>query len=217
MLIQKKLTAEGALIGIWHIVESENQLLSLFQQPERWTHQMEAITHSGKRCEKLAVRALLNELTGEEKSIDYHPNGQPYLSDQSFNISISHTKNYACIILHPTQKVGIDIEANTPRAAQIQQRFLSPDEYHLANQTSGFVVPLLLWTAKEALYKLISNPDLDFVNHIKVTDIKMDKQLMTVLIKGINQPFTLFFTIYSDFVLTYVCATAETQLRIICN
>ncbi len=212
MLIQKKSTVDGALIGIWHIVETENQLLSLFQQPERWTQQMAAITHPGKRCEKLAVRALLNELTGKEKSIDYHPNGQPYLSDQSFNISISHTKNYACIILHPTQKVGIDIEAKTPRAAQIQQRFLSPEECLLANQTSGFVVPLLLWTAKEALYKLISDPALDFANHIQVTDIKLNEQIITASIKAINQPFTLFFTIDPDFVLTYVCATIETTI-----
>jgi phosphopantetheinyl transferase len=172
---------------------------------------MEAITHQGKRCEKLAVRALLNELAGKEKLIDYHPNGQPFLSDQSFNISISHTKNYACIILHPTQKVGIDIEAKTPRAAQIQQRFLSSDEYRLANQTPGFVVPLLLWTAKEALYKLISDPALDFANHIQVTGIKMDEQIMTASIKTINQSFTLFFTIDPDFVLTYVCATVETD------
>jgi phosphopantetheinyl transferase len=211
MLIQKKSTAEGALIGIWHIVETENQLLSLFQKPERWTQQMAAITHPGKRCEKLAVRALLNELTGNEKSIDYYPNGQPYLSDQSFNISISHTKNYACIILHPTQKVGIDIEAKSPRAAQIQQRFLSPDEYLLVNQTSGFVVPLLLWTAKEALYKLASNLTLDFVNHIQVTDINWNEQIMTASITSIDHPFTLFFTIDPDFVLTYICASIENK------
>jgi phosphopantetheinyl transferase len=211
MLIQKKSTAEGALIGIWHIVETENQLLSLFQKPERWTQQMAAITHPCKRCEKLAVRALLNELTGNEKSIDYYPNGQPYLSDQSFNISISHTKNYACIILHPTQKVGIDIEAKSPRAAQIQQRFLSPDEYLLVNQTSGFVVPLLLWTAKEALYKLASNLTLDFVNHIQVTDINWNEQIMTASITSIDHPFTLFFTIDPDFVLTYICASIENK------
>ncbi len=210
MLIQKKSTAEGALIGIWHIVETETQLLSLFKQPERCMHQIAAISHAEKRCEKLAVRALLNELTEEEKSIDYHPNGQPYLSDHSFNISISHTKHYVCIILHPTQEVGIDIESKTPRAAQIQERFLSPDEYLLANQTSGFVVPLLLWTAKEAAYKLISDAALDFVNQIKVTNIKMDEQIITASIATIDQPITLFFTIDSDFVLTYVCATLKT-------
>ena len=211
MLIQKKSTAEGALIGIWHIVETENQLLSFLKHPEKWIHEISPITHSEKRCEKLAVRVLLNELTGEEKSIDYHPNGQPYLSDHSFNISISHTKNYACIILHSTQAVGIDIEIKTPRAAQIQQRFLSPDEYLLANQTPGFVVPLLLWTAKEALYKLISDPALDFVNQIQVTNIKISEQIITASIATIDQPITLFFTIDPDFVLTYVCTTIETQ------
>lgn len=211
MLIQKKSTAEGALIGIWHIVETENQLLSLFKHPEKWMHQISAISHAEKRCEKLAVRALLNEMTGEEKLIEYLPNGKPYLPDQSFNISISHTKNYACIILHPNQIVGIDIEAKTPRAARIQQRFLSPVEYALSNQTPGFVVPLLFWTAKEALYKLISDPALDFVNQIQVTNIKMNEQTITASIATIDQPITLFFTIDSDFVLTYVCATTDTK------
>lgn len=211
MLTEKQTTAEGAIIGIWHIVETENQLLSLFEQPEKLIQQMIPISNVEKRREKLAVRALLRELTGEASWIDYHPSGQPYLSNHNFNISISHTKNYACIILHPTRSVGIDIEANTPRAASIQQRFLSTDEYALANQTAGFVVPLLFWTAKEALYKLISDPSLDFVNQIQVTDIKMNEQIITASITSIDHPIKLFFVIKPDYVLTYVCSSTTTK------
>jgi 4'-phosphopantetheinyl transferase EntD len=214
MLIERKTTAEGVIIGIWHIVETENQLLSLFEQPERLKQQIAAISNTEKRCEKLAVRALLHDLTGDEKSIGYLPDGKPYLPDGSFNISISHTKNYACVILHSTQIVGIDIEAKTPRAARIQQRFLSPAEFALSNQTPGFVVPLLFWTAKEALYKLASNPALDFVSHIQVIDINWNDQIMTASIASIDHPFKLFFTIEPDYVLSYVCSsTGATEIH----
>jgi len=209
MLIERKTTADGAIIGIWHIVETENQLLSLFKQPDKLQHQMAAISNTEKRCEKLAVRALLHDLTGEEKLIGYLSDGKPYLSDGSFYISISHTKHYACIILHSIQIVGIDIEAKTSRAARIQQRFLSPAEYTISNQTSGFVVPLLFWTAKEALFKLVSNPALDFINHIQVTDINWNEQIITASIASIDHPFKLFFTIEPDYVLSHVCASTE--------
>lgn len=209
MIIQKKWTHEKALIGIWHITETEDQLLSLHNDPVKWVNELHTISHSGRRCEKLAVRALLRELTGADHTIRYDENGKPYLEDRSFNISISHTTRYACIILHPDMAVAIDIEANTPRAAKIQQRFLSPSELKLTNHSPGFVVPLLLWTAKEALYKLISNPSVDFVHHLQITDIKMNQQEMKGCVKDTGTSFTLHFNIEPNFVLTYVCSNVE--------
>lgn len=204
MLIRQKQLSNGALIGIWQITETEDQLLSLFDQPDDVHKVLEGISNVSKRCEKLAVRALLKLLLGNEKSILYNEAGKPFLEDKSYNISISHTDGYATIMAHPFLEVGIDIELLSPRAAQLQQRFLSSSELQLIHKTDDFVVPLLLWTAKEALYKFVSNSEIEFVEHIKIIAIDQKKQQMKGLVFGMEHPLTLFYEINKTYVLTYV-------------
>lgn len=206
MLIQQKQLPNGSLIGIWQIAETEDQLLAMFHSPTAMLKVNESISNKHKRCEKLAVRALLNQLLGSEKTIVYNEFGKPFLEDNSYKISISHTNGYATVMLHPFLEVGIDIEIVSPRAAQLQQRFLSPAEIHLIHQKDDFVVPLLLWTAKEALYKWASTPDIEFVEQIKIIHIDQKKHQMKGLVHGMSEPLTLSFEINESYILTYVIA-----------
>ena len=113
MLIRAEhIDSEGKL-GVWEITETAQELLAFF--PE--TLRERAAKHiSGMRSEKrilewLAVRLMLFQLSNEEKIVHHHRNGQPYLTDNSLHISISHTQNYAAILLHPSRTA---IEFITP-------------------------------------------------------------------------------------------------------
>lgn len=64
----------------------------------------------------------------EDKQIGYSSEGKPFLTDDSFFISISHTKGYVAVILNPKTPVGIDIEQYGKRVHKVFDRFIRPDE-----------------------------------------------------------------------------------------
>jgi phosphopantetheinyl transferase len=204
MLLEQKTSADGTLIGIWKIEETEEQLLQLFDGKESVLQQIEQVSNPVKRCEKLAVRALLKTLTGEEKRIIYMPSGKPALSDRSFNISISHTKGYAVIALNKNRITGVDIEAISNRACRINHRFMSIKEREALDKSNEAVVSLLNWSAKETVYKLMSKEGVDFQKEIFIAPFAInDSRLLATESHTLDRKeFTLYFEVTRDYVLT---------------
>jgi 4'-phosphopantetheinyl transferase len=204
MLLEQKTSADGTLIGIWKIEETEEELLLLFDGKETVLHQIEPVSNPVKRCEKLAVRALLKTLTGYEKRIIYMPSGKPALSDRSFNISISHTKGYAAIALNKHKIVGLDIEAISNRACRINHRFMSIKEREALDKSNEAVVSLLNWSAKETVYKLMSKEGVDFQKEIFIAPFAIDDNqlLATESHTDANKQFIIYFEVTARYVLT---------------
>lgn len=204
MLLEQTTSAHGTQIGIWKIEEPEEEFLQLFDDKESVLRQIEQVSNPVKRCEKLAVRALLKTLTGEEKRIIYMPSGKPALSDRSFNISISHTKGYAAVALNRHKKTGIDIEAVSNRACRINHRFMSIKEREALDKSNEAVVSLLNWSAKETVYKLMSKEGVDFQKEIFIAPFAIeDNQLLaTESHTADRQEFRLYFEVTRDYVLT---------------
>ncbi len=111
--------------------------------------------------EKLAVRLLIQDLCGEVQ-ITHNADGKPLLADNSQNISISHTKDFVAIFIHPTASVGIDIEQRSARSARLCERFLTKDEMPTNSPIEPYAE--LCWCAKEAIYKMMSEASIvDFM------------------------------------------------------
>lgn len=168
--------------AVWQMVESEEQLCSLCSSdcsPCKYTHE-------ARRREYYAVRALLAAVLGKEKTIAYLPSGHPYLTDHSYNISISHTKGFCALAWHAGHPVGVDIEMLSPRVSRVAHRFVSPAEQILVENhfpqdvTRG---QLLLWSAKEAAYKLVDRPATDFLRDIIVDGNTLDPDTQTCRIR----------------------------------
>ena len=79
--------------------------------------------------EWLSIRVILQILTNDNKTVKHTSQGQPYLSDNSYQISISHSRDYAVVLLHKHKKVGVDIENYSNRILKIEKRFISSDEF----------------------------------------------------------------------------------------
>lgn len=97
-----------------------------------------------------------------DKSIGDCMNNSPY-------ISISHTRNYAAVALSELP-VGLDIEQRTERVLKVRSRFVSPLEekdFVSSSALRQLNALLLLWSAKETMYKLLDNPELDFVQNLE--------------------------------------------------
>ena len=156
---------ESSIIGVWEISES---LSELEKHPLLTSYIEESLSFKSKRRRRewLAVRLLLVSLLDEVKEIAYLPSGNPYLVDQSYFISISHTRGYAAVILHKTKRVSIDIEYHSERVLGIVPRFVRDDEKFYA--TSDNCTPLLIWSAKEVLFKLLDDTGVDFKKHLRI-------------------------------------------------
>jgi len=168
MLLHKKNISNGAIIACWKVEESVEELLLMLGNDKELTQQIAQFGSEKRKLEFLATRVLLNVVLDDEKKIAYFPSGAPYLTDKSFNISIAHTGIYVTIILHPTKKVGIDIEKISDKAVRVKHKFLSEDEINFVENSSEKTHLTLLWCAKEALYKIIDNEIIDFVADLRV-------------------------------------------------
>lgn len=156
------------LLGIWKSDEPTEQLLASLEHKEEYEERLAAFSEKRKH-EWLAVRVLLKALCGEEKEIAYEPSGRPYLKDGSRYISISHTRGYVAVALHPSHEVGVDIEQYGPRVKNVASRFIRPDEEPTIAQGGDEIYSLLLhWSAKETLFKLMGVDEVDFIRHLHI-------------------------------------------------
>lgn len=166
MLIYKEENS-GCTWGIWKMEEDPGILLSQLDNKQDLVDFLQVVTSPVRILERIAVRVLLKTLLGEEKTINYYPNGKPYIEDQSINISISHTKDYVAVILSQSPLLGIDIEYISDRVKRIRSRFISDLEY--IDPENEVTHLLLHWSGKETMYKALSREKIDLKEnfHIK--------------------------------------------------
>ncbi len=158
---------ESTRLAVWHIEEDENFFLERVELQKK-------ISHPHKRLQHLAGRYLLQLLDPDfpVHSIEIGDSSKPLLADASFHFSISHCGDYAAAIISTKTTVGIDIEMITPRIDFIKSKFLSPEELRLLPTVSDALLTVL-WSSKEAIYKWYGKGGIDFVGHMRITDIKV--------------------------------------------
>lgn len=165
MLLEKH---DNASWGIWRIEESSEQLLSLLKEKEWYLSHLEKFKTEHRKKEWLAARVLIKQLCGEEKNILYTPVGKPFLEDNSFQISISHSKNFVAVIIDKEKPVGIDIEYTSERIKQIRSKFMHPIEENNLDKALETEHLLVHWSAKETLFKIIDEENINFKEHLHI-------------------------------------------------
>ena len=201
-------TFEDGGVAIWHITETVDALYALLNT-QRYDSVLATIRHETRRAEWLAVRVLLAEVLGDDKEIAYHASGRPYLVDDSWQISISHTKGYAAIAYHRKHGVGIDIERLSLRVERIADRFTSSEEALYigeCNKHQRMMLYLINWSAKETLYKWIDRPLMaDFKNSFSIRPYSVGQEgELDVFIGPIRQVARVCYRQFPDFVCTWI-------------
>ena len=201
-------TFDGGGIAIWHITESASELYTLLDT-HAYDARLSTITHEGRRAEWLAVRLLVAHVLGRDKEVAYHPTGRPYLTDGSYQISISHTRGYAAIAYHPTARVGLDIEYRSSRVERIAHRFTHPSEASYLDAAPDDQRPmqqLVNWSAKETLYKLFDSPSAaDFQNAFAIDSYPLAEQgeLTASVYLPVQTRCKVNYAFHPDFVCTW--------------
>ncbi len=206
MLIRKEHIENEGLLGIWKISESRSELIDLLPESQRVAAQKYiSKLKSGRRIlEWLSTRVLLFSLIGKEKTIANKRDGRPFIEDGALNISISHTKDYVAVLLHKTNTVGIDIETVSERVRKIAGKFISEKE--VIDKSRQTVHMLLHWSAKETMFKILEESEIDFKKHLYIVPFTPQE-------KGIiqarecktdkRQYFRIHYEVHPDFVLTW--------------
>ena len=180
---------------VWKITETEEQLQSQLPESVLETIANKNYKSKSRRLEVMATYALLtSHLKTPSVIIDHNSNGQPLLD--GFHISISHTNGYACVLLSTQKVVAIDIEYRSDRIERIRSKFLRSDEAFTSIEDL-----LLVWSAKETLYKYFSEDDLMY-NEMKVESIS-DSSLSMINLKT-NEKKMVSYLSTPDYVLTYL-------------
>ena len=175
--LQKELE-NTAKIAVWKITETEEELIELSSTPSDEMEEISFIKSESLRKQRLAVRALLNELFGEKVYLAHHDNGKPHIENDSINISISHTEKYVAVILDQNDEVGIDIESLDRDFSAVEKRALSEDEIDDLDDDKmekNFQLAIY-WCAKEAIFKKISKYNVDFAEQIEIEKFRNNEE-----------------------------------------
>ena len=117
-------------------------------------------------AERRTVAALVREAFGAGAAISHDASGAPRLSDSDISLSVSHSRNYACIAFSRRRAVGVDIEEPRDQLRRVAPRVLSDEEMSVYSCSDSLL--LRAWTLKEALYKAALTPGLDFRADIRL-------------------------------------------------
>lgn len=160
-----------------------------------------------RKKEFLIPRILLLDLCGPSADIDYTPEGKPVLTPAgSGHISISHTGVCMALAFHPLKPVGVDVEQMSPRILHIVPRVLSAREMAALSPEQKEVHALLVWSAKESLFKAVGVPGIDFREQLHVEPFcPADSGSFEAWESktALHTRYTVHYKVYDGFVLTY--------------
>jgi phosphopantetheine--protein transferase-like protein len=138
--------------------------------------------------------------------IDAH--GKPYLVNLPYHISLSHSFDYAAVMISKKAPVGIDIEQIQQKVERIAPRFLNPGELAAAMQDTHRVKALYAyWCAKEAVYKCYGQKEVSFADNISLQPFGFTPEgsIQARLEKGdIKLDYTVRYLQYQDYMVGYV-------------
>ena len=206
-LYLKKELENEAVIGVWQITETEEELVELSSTPSDEMEEISFIRSESLRKQRLAVRALLNTLFDEKVYLSHHDNGKPYLENNPVNISITHTEKYVAVILHEEENVGIDLESLDRDFSAVEKKALSEDEIDDLDDDNRNEQLAIYWCAKEAVFKLLSRYNVDFAEQIEIERFRLrgEGELeATFTSKDEEEEFDLEYMTFDRHVLVWV-------------
>jgi len=195
-------------LAIWKIEETAEELLERLQLDESENATLQRFSKGKRTLHWLASRVLLRYVLKTDEFIlcPSDENGKPYLPDYPYEISFTHSYDYAGLILSQKGPCGIDLEIVKDKVLRIREKFMKPNE--LACIRKDHIEQLYAcWCAKEAVYKLQGNKGISFLENITILPFQYNPQgVMTVVLEKnqSKQSFQVYYEKFQDYMLGYV-------------
>ena len=187
---------------IWHCSEDINFFRSKLNLTNYELEILAKRKNSKKALEFLCSRLLLRLCKLDPNDLSYNEFGAPILKSGKF-VSISHCKNYVTLLLS-NQSCGVDIETKRKQILNIKHKFLNQTDINNISMENISDITLI-WTLKEAIYKLCQYPGINFKDQIFVSTIDIKNNLANayVDIDGSITNIICKFQINKE----YICST----------
>ncbi len=203
-LFLNKQVSEDTVLAIWKITEHRDELATLIGVDFYEIEQKKENLHW------LASRALISYIFLNKKvEITKDEFNKPYLKidNVEYHISITHSFQFAAIIVSKTKKVAIDIEKLDERIQRVKHKFMRDDELVYLNKTDESNMLVTIWSAKETLYNYFGKKELDFKLNLKIEAFNFQRKFeLSGLIKKENLKENLMVNaeVLEGYVLTYI-------------
>jgi 4'-phosphopantetheinyl transferase len=207
-ILVKKYVEEDCLMGLWGIEEDFETIYNkvFLDKDEKVT--LFDFKNVARQIEWLSVRALLNELLQRNSKIIYNEEHKPFLFDNAFNISISHSNKLTSILLSKHKRVGIDLEFMSHRINRISHKFINEEEYITTNKAIEHLHMYIHWCAKEALYKICDKKNINFKENLTIQPFEVEKEGQIVGTHhdmDIHDEFLLKYEVRDNYVIVFCC------------
>lgn len=202
-------------LGVWHITESESELVNRLQLNDDELSWLKTITHDKRYLHWLGSRVLIRWMLQTDQFIQLSANEykKPILTNFPHEVSISHSNDMAAVIISERQEVGIDLEQIHPKVWKVKERFLSQEELaqiDLSDETAGTKRLIQYWCAKEALFKLFARGNVDFRRELLVEPGPGKDMLYgTVKKPGMQNPYLVHTYEMEGYMLAYVMGKVD--------
>lgn len=191
-LFFNKILSEEIHYMVWELTESMEELTILVQPNASDLETLSQISSDPKKVEYLAGKNAIMQMCLLEnipfRGIFKDEHGKPFLLDHSIEISLTHTINYIGVAFSRKGPIGMDIEKPRQQIFKVLNRLCIASEVDwVANDLERATI---LWSAKEALYKLYGKRKVDFkenllvlernnelIGKIKITDYEAEHQI----------------------------------------
>jgi phosphopantetheinyl transferase len=170
MPLIEKIANQNGTIGVWELKETVADLLKSGTLNSDDAVRLATFKAEKRQKEFLATRLLLQKLIPENTPMIYRDEfGKPSLINSGLNISITHSADLAAIILSD-KNIGIDVEQIHRNIDKVVTRYASPEEIEfIENSNDPQFVKILLWAAKEAIFKCAGIQGIQFNRQIEIT------------------------------------------------
>jgi len=200
--------------AIWRIEESEEELLSKLQLDRREQTLLASFSKGKRKLHWLATRVLLRKLlqTNEFINCPSDANGKPYLVDFPQKISLTHSFDYAAVMISDVKEVGIDMELIKDKVLRIAHKFLKAEELAFIPEEDKIAQLYACWCAKEAIYKLQGNTGVSFLHNMTIEPFQyLDQGTLQLQLhtKETNRRYKIHYEKFADYMLGYVVDNYE--------
>ncbi len=202
---------ENAEVAVWHITEEAMDLYGMLQLNEHERKFYESLQQGKRNLHWLGSRVLLRTLLKTKHYIDVQldENNKPYLVNFPYEFSLSHSNDYAAVIICKGKKVGIDIERMSEKIQRIKHKFLSDQELSFIQTHHEIEHLYVCWGIKESLFKLYGKGNLPFIEGIQIEPFEYsgDKYAYAKILKqDFEQRIKINFTRINEYMLTWCTA-----------
>lgn len=189
---------------LWHITETKEQLLEGIVLHASDKNKLSTCKNPVRIAEFLALRQCLKIYFGYNPEVFYHETGKPYLKE-GYEISFSHTRQYACMIISKSLNVGVDLEVFRENVQRIQSKFVRKEEAKMINE-EPITHLIAYWSAKEVIVKILGDRKLDFKKEIRLEPLALKTAMQGrghVFKNNQHKSYYLLFKNFENFMLTY--------------